>query len=248
MKRALAVLLVLFTLTGPTADALRVEGATIVLPVIGRFPGDGGTQWRTDVFVFNPYADQTTVTLKFYDGGTLRQFTAVMDGFTSLSLPDVVLETFGLQGGGGPLEIESTTRIEARARIYNSGNPAGQFGQGVQGIAKDLLSRQASLYGLSGLGSRVNVGVMNPNDHPVTVVMSILDAQNQLLHQETFDVGPRAYRQFGNIFVLYGIPAQDGVRVSFSEFDDPIYGYASEVRNDTGDAIFVFGTAPNTGP
>lgn len=248
MRRALAILFALLALTGPPADALRVEGPTIVLPVIGRFPGDGGTQWRTDVFIFNPYADQTTVTLKFYDGGTLRQFTAVMDGYTSLSLPDVVLNTFGLQGGGGPLEIASTTRIEARARIYNSGNPAGQFGQGVQGIAKDRLSRQASLYGLSGNGSRVNVGVMNPNDTPVTVTMSIQDSQNQLLHQEQFDVAPHTYRQFGNIFVLYGIPAQDGVRVSFNEFDDPIYGYASEVRNDTGDAIFTFGTAPNAGP
>jgi hypothetical protein len=25
----------------------------------------------------------------------------------------------------------------------------------------------------------------------------------------------------------------------------PIYGYASVVRNDTGDAIFIFGTSPN---
>ena len=249
MRRALAVSLVLlFMLSGPAADAVRVEGQTIILPVIGRFPGDGGTQWRTDVFIFNPYADQTTVTLKFYDGGTLRQFTSVMDGYTSLSLPDVVLATFGREGGGGPLEIESTSRIEARARIFNSGNPAGQFGQGVLGIAKDRLSRQASLYGLSGNGSRVNVGVMNPNEGAVTVVMSIQDKQNQLLHQEAFDVPPHTYRQFSNIFVLYGIPAQDGVRVSFNEFDDPIYGYASEVRNDTGDAIFVFGTAPNTGP
>jgi hypothetical protein len=238
----------LLFLTAMPVDALRTEGATIILPVIGRFPGDGGTQWRTDVFIFNPYGDQTNVTLKFYDGPALRQHAVVLDGYKSLSLPDIVLNTFGLQGGGGPLEIESTTRIEARARIFNSGNPAGQFGQGVQGIAKTLLSRQSSIYGLSGLGSRVNIGVMNPNDGPVTVTMSIQDKQNQLLHQEQFEVSPHTYRQFSNIFTLYGIPAQDGVRVSFNEFDDPIYGYASEVRNDTGDAIFVFGTAPNTGP
>jgi hypothetical protein len=24
-----------------------------------------------------------------------------------------------------------------------------------------------------------------------------------------------------------------------------IYGYASEVRNDTGDAVFIFGVSPN---
>jgi hypothetical protein len=27
-----------------------------------------------------------------------------------------------------------------------------------------------------------------------------------------------------------------------------IYGYASVVRNDTGDAIFIFGTSPNNWP
>lgn len=248
MRRVLVLSLVLLLLAAAVANAVRIEGQTIILPVIGRFPGDGGTQWRTDVFIFNPYADQTTVTLKFYDGAGLRQHTAVLDGFKSLSLPDVVLNTFGMTNGGGPLEIESTTRIEARARIFNSGNPAGQFGQSVVGIAEDRLSRQASLYGLSGLGSRVNIGVMNPHDHPVTVGLSVADRNNASLHSETFDVPPHTYRQFSNIFTLFGIPAQDGVRVSFNEFDDPIYGYASEVRNDTGDAVFVFGTAPNTGP
>lgn len=248
MRRALVLLLVLVPLSVATANALRTEGATIILPVIGRFPGDGGTQWRTDVFIFNPYADTTAVTLKFYDGAGLKTYTATLNGYNTLSLPDVVLNTFGASGGGGPLEIESNGRIEARARIYNSGNPAGQFGQGVEGIAKDRLSRQSLLYGLSAVGNRVNVGVMNPNDNTVTVGMSIQDRNNGVLYQTSFDVAPHTYRQFGNIFATYGIPEQSGVRVSFNEFDDAIYGYASEVRNDTGDAVFLFGTAPNAGP
>jgi len=248
MRRALVVLLVLVPLVAATADALRMEGATIILPVIGRFAGDGGTQWRTDVFIVNPYGDTTTVTLKFYDGSGLRTFATTLNGYNTLSLPDVVLNTFGATVGGGPLEIESNGRIEARARIYNSGNPAGEFGQGVPGIAKDRLGRQSSIFGLSAVGNRVNVGVMNPNDTVVTVSMTIQAKDNSVLYSSTFDVPPHSYRQFGNIFATYGIPAQDGVRVQFNEFDDPIYGYASEVRNDTGDAVFVFGTAPNTGP
>lgn len=248
MRRALLVSLVLLPLIAATANAVRVEGETIILPVIGRFPGDGGTLWRTDVFIFNPYGDTTTVTLRFYDASGLKEFVATLEGYHSLSLPDVVLNTFGAGNGGGPLEIVSTTRIEARARIFNSGNPAGQFGQGVQGIAKERLGRQSSIYGLSGFGNRVNAGVMNPNDNTVTVTVSIQDKNNALLHSESVDLAPHSYRQFSNIFAAYGIPAQDGVRVSFNEFDDPIYGYASEVRNDTGDAVFVFGTAPNTGP
>jgi hypothetical protein len=248
VRRALLVSLILVPLIAATASALRTEGATIILPVIGRFPGDGGTLWRTDVFIFNPYADVTTVTLKFYDSSGLKTQTLVLNGYNSVSLPDIVQNTFGLAGGGGPLEIESNGRIDARARIYNSGNPAGQFGQNVTGIAEDRLSRQSALFGLSGIGQRVNVGVMNPHDHTVTVTMSIQDKNNAMLHSEEVDVAPHTYRQFSNIFVAYAIPAQDGVRVSFNEFDDPIYGYASEVRNDTGDAVFTFGTAPNAGP
>jgi len=248
MRRALIVCLFLLFVTAAPVSAVRLEGPVVILPVIGRFPGDGGTQWRTDLFLLNSFGETTTVTLKFYDGTGLKTFTTAINPYNSLSLPDVVLNTFGLQGGGGPLEIESTTRIEARARIYNSGNPAGQFGQGVPGITRDLLSRQSSLYGLSGSGARVNVGVMNPNDRTVTVSMVIVDRFNQGIAGETFDLAPHSYRQFGNIFALYNIPEQQGVRVQFNEFDDPIYGYASEVRNDTGDAIFTFGTAPNTGP
>lgn len=248
MKRALVTALVLLPLITVTANAVRIEGETIILPVIGRFPGDGGTQWRTDLFILNPYADVTTVTLKFYDGAGLRQHTVVLNGFHSLSFPDVVLNTFGLANGGGPLEIETNGRIEARARIYNTGNPAGQFGQSVRGIAEDRLGRQSSVFGLSGAGSRVNVGAMNPNDHPVTITMTIQDRNNVPLASQTFDLAPHSYRQFSNIFATFSIPEQDGVRVQFNEFDDPIYGYASEVRNDTGDAVFSFGTAPNTGP
>lgn len=248
MRRVLVLSLLLLLLAAAVAQAVRLEGETIILPVIGRFPGDGGTQWRTDVFLFNPYSDPATITLKFYDGGGLHTHAVVLDGFKSVSLPDVVLNTFGMTNGGGPLEIESTSRIEARARIFNSGNPAGQFGQGVPGIGFDRLSRQSSIYGLSGLGSRVNVGVMNPNATTVTVTMNIADKNNLGIAAQTFDVPPHTYRQFSNIFALFSIPAQDGLRVQFNELDDAIYGYASEVRNDTGDAVFVFGTAPNTGP
>jgi hypothetical protein len=248
MKRSLVAALVLLPLIAVTANALRIEGETIILPVVGRFPGDGGTQWRTDLFILNPYADLTTVTLKFYDAAGPHAHTHVLPGYGSLTFPDVVLTTFGLANGGGPLEIETNGRIEARARIYNTGNPAGQFGQSVQGIGKDRLGRQSSVFGLSANGTRVNVGAMNPNDHAVTVTMVIQDRYNMPLASQTFDLPPHSYRQFSNIFPAFGIPPQDTVRVQFNEIDDPIYGYASEVRNDTGDAVFTFGTAPNTGP
>ncbi|MEO8218463.1 MAG: hypothetical protein ABI718_15380 [Acidobacteriota bacterium] len=51
--------------------------------------------------------------------------------------------------------------------------------------------------------------------------------------------------QSSDIF-RFGIAPQADVQVEFNTSGDLIYGYASEVRNDTGDAIFVCGTSPNS--
>ena len=74
----------------------------------------------------------------------------VTSPFTTITLTDICLNTFGRANTGGMLEIDGGIYTpEARARIYNVGNPAGQFGQGVPGIGLGRLSRQAFLYGLS---------------------------------------------------------------------------------------------------
>lgn len=232
------------------AFALKTGGSPMVIPVIGRFPGAGGTQWRTDIFLSNPFTPTQIATLKFYPGsGVVKEATVTMAPFSTATLNDVVLNTFGLENAGGVLEIYvgESSSIEARATIYNTGNPAGRFGQGVPGIARGYLNRQAFLFGLSGIdGSRVNVGVANPNDTATQITMRITDAANVDLYSRTDTVGPHAYIQFNDIFSTFGIGARAGLQINFTTNGALIYGYASEVRNDTGDAIFTFGLSPNS--
>ena len=245
-KFTLGLTLAASLLSAAPLFALRVEGNTVIIPVIGRFPGTGGTQWRTDVFIHNAYMPGQTVTLKFYPtGGAMVQTTVPVGQYSGASLPDIVLNTFGMPLGAGVLEVSGVS-VMARARIYNSGNPAGEFGQGVQGIAKERLGRQALMHGLvSGGGTRTNVGVMNPNDVDIDVNFRIADANNNTLHSQGVTVPPHSYIQYSDIFSALGIPPQSGISVQFNTFELPLYGYASEVRNDTGDAVFTFGLGPN---
>src|SRR5688572_11702912 len=75
--------------------ALNLSGSPMIIPVVGRFPGAGGTQWRTDLFVSNPGTSAQVVTLKFYQsGGPLREHTFAIGPFATVSLPDIVLNTF----------------------------------------------------------------------------------------------------------------------------------------------------------
>jgi len=250
MRRFLiALLLILPLASAHEAHALNVSGERIVFPVIGRFPGAGGTQWQTDVFIANPGTPTYELTLRFYPSGEGVQVrTITMTPFSVTTLTDICLNTFGRANTGGMLELDAGVFTpEARARIYNVGNPAGQFGQGVPGVGYGRLSRQAFLYGLStNSANRLNVGVANPNDVPVVVSIFVNDHTGANIHTRDVTVQAHQFVQFNDIAVVFGIPAQDGLVVNMNTSGELIYGYASEVRNDTGDAVFVFGLSPNS--
>ncbi|MHB0972554.1 MAG: hypothetical protein ACYC7A_22535 [Thermoanaerobaculia bacterium] len=252
MKRT-AMVLLLLVLSTP-AYAVKSDSTHVVIPIAGRIPGALQTQWRTDVFIRSISSNDTqTGTLTFYPAGQ----AAIQRSFTlqpgqSATYRDIVKNTFGLDQASGQLHVVSLVGIplEARARIFNSGNPVGEFGQGIEGIGLEWLQTQAVLFGLDGTqAGRVNVGVANPNDTPVSARMQIYDKNHTELHPyEYFTVAPHETRQFNDIFALYGIPPQDTVTVTIFSTGvgaPPIYGYSSEVRNDTGDAVFVCGTGPN---
>jgi hypothetical protein len=247
MRKLLLVLLLLLPLVASDAKALNISGERVIVPVIGRFPGAGGTQWRTDVFIANPGTPTYPLTLRFYPTGQPVQVrTMTITPFSVLTLTDICLNTFGLANTGGVLEVEAGVYTpQVRARIYNVGNPAGQFGQGVPGIGYGNLGRQAYLFGLSTTGgNRVNIGVANPNDVAIVVNVYVNNHLNAPLATRAVTVQPHQYVQYNDIVVALGIAPQEGLIVNMIS-DQLLYGFASEVRNDTGDAVFTFGVSPN---
>ncbi|HYS53557.1 MAG TPA: hypothetical protein VER58_07330 [Thermoanaerobaculia bacterium] len=112
------IFLLLVFLVAPAAMALRTGDSTVILPIIGRFPGAGGTQWRTDVFIANPYTPAATVTATFYvAGGSPMTASLTIGAFSTVSFPDITLNTFGLSNASGQLVLTTSLSIEARARI-----------------------------------------------------------------------------------------------------------------------------------
>ena len=250
MRRlSLVLFLIVVVVSAYDAQALRLGEGKVIIPVIGRFPGAGGTQWHTDLFLANPYTPDATVTLRFYPAGApMQERTVVVGRYSNLTLPDVVLNTFGMASSGGPLEVigSGTDRTQARARIYNTGNPAGEFGQGVPGIGFPFLNRQAHLFGLNAAnGTRLNVGVTNPNDIEAGITINVYrDKSSEMLHSREVTLPPHGNVQYNDIVTAFGFAPQDGIQIEMVS-DQYIYGYASEVRNDTGDAVFSFGLSPN---
>jgi hypothetical protein len=244
------VLLAVCLLVPLSAGAINTGDTTVIIPIIGRFPGIAPSQWRTDVFIANHNTVAKTLTLNFYvSGGSLMTRTVAVEAFSTVTLRDIVLNTFGQSNAAGQLEIKSPNEsgFEARARIYNAGSSIGDFGQNVPGLGRAYLNRQAFVYGLSGInGNRVNFGVANPNTTVVEGTISVTNKDNVSLASVPVTLQPHETRQFNDIFTAFGITPQADVQIQFSTFEFGVYGYASEVRNDSGDAIFVFGTSPNS--
>jgi len=252
MKRCLfwpAVVVVILS-TG-WAHAFSIGGTTIVVPVVIHAPGAQSTQWRTDLWISNSSSVEKDVTVTYYpNGAASSSFTTHIGTYQTIEIDDVVLARFGMDDSKGLLMLTTggSSGFSARARIFNSGDPAGEFGQFVPGIALRYLNRQGYIPGVTGVdGNRANVGIANPSDHTITCSVGFYHGDYSYLGTTTITVPATSVVQVNDIFAAAGVTPVHNVqlRIDGGDKNNPIYSYASIVRDGTGDAIFIFGTSPN---
>jgi hypothetical protein len=245
--KTIAFLLLLAVATN--ASAVDFSGTEVFIPVISRVPGANGTQWQTDLVISSraTIGLVTTVAMKYTPAGTTTPLlsTLVLQPRETVTINDALAEHFGFEQSFGTLSLLSTTPsvpIAAHARVYNVGNPAGQFGQMVQGIATDKLGSRLWLHGLSGIGgNRTNIGVANPNDVPAAVSLSWFDKNGEQRGAvQGLQVPPSGIYLINDVFAAFGVEYDEGFSVRVFA-DRPVYAYASVVRNDTGDAYTITG-------
>lgn len=243
--RSLILVLALFsTLTLQAAD---FSGLELFIPVVSRVPGANGTQWRTDLVISNRSEFESTSIKLVYDpvGASPSQSSFEVPARGSVTIPDVLLNPFGRTQSYGTLWVGSTNdeaKISAHARIYNAGNPAGEFGQLIQALPINTLSKNVWINGIIGIrGNRTNVGIANPNNEVVKYTLSWYDRsgneQGVLLNQT---VQPWDVFLINDVFSALHTAPDDSVSIRIIA-DRPIYAYASVVRNDTGDAYTIPG-------
>ena len=241
-----------------TAHAVRMDGNLPIIPIVTHAPGVGGSVWRTDVWITNPSSTTTVsdVVLSLYPiggGAPIPSGTSYTIGPNStLELTDVVSSVFGQSNASGLLlaRMPQENALELRARIYNVGNSAGQFGQFVPGFTWRQLWKDARITGASGVdGNRLNVGVANATEFPVDVTVFLSGPNNEPLGGQNVHLDGWQVVQVNDVFTKWGIAPAGNVQIRITNNatecqNCAIYGYASVVRNDTGDASFIFGSWP----
>jgi hypothetical protein len=246
MYRAAA--LVLTAVLASTASAYDFSGNELFIPTIGRTPGGFGTQWQSDLVVTNRSEHfETEISMFYFPQGTEPiQHRLNLSPLQTVTMTDVLLETFGIADTIGALWMgaaDERVTLAAHARVYNTGNAAGEFGQSIDALPPEALGTTAWLHGLNGAeGNRVNVGVGNPSNETTFFSISWYEASGELRGSVQVSIGPWQTYRINDIFDFTGLARQPGATVRVFASANPVYVYASVIRNDTGDAYTLLGT------
>jgi hypothetical protein len=245
MKLRTVLVLLVLALAG-SVHAADLAGANILLPIAGRTGGAFGSQWQTDLVITNLEADPVPLTLTFYGAdGQYVASTTTLWGNGTMAIEDVLLKAFDMPNSSGMIRVSSTredARVTARAYIVNRGNATGEYGQGVPGVPVDGLATDHVLSGIAkGDNRRTNIGIANPWAMPASVTLALHGAEGQQLGTIHRIVPAFEVLQINDAFAAF--EAEPSVEASVRVTSQVgVYAYASIVRNDSGDAVFVPGT------
>ena len=226
------------------AEASDFIGSDLLIPIAGRTGGACGSRWQTDILVTNTSRfTREPVLIVFRQAGTPDvELSAAIEPRATLILRDIVRTTFGQESGTGTIRIIASSHgaaLSARARIYNTASPVGEFGQIVQGVVVSQLTREACLPGLSGLGpNRTNVGIANATAELAQAVLTLWDRDGEMRRGILVEIPAGGVLVLNDVFAHLGSGPLDGATIHVVA-SHPFYAWGSIVRSDSGDSDFV---------
>lgn len=238
--------LVVLLLLSPIASAVDFASPDVLVPIVARTPGAFGTFWQTDVTITSlatePVTSPVAITLT-NDFGDFA-FDQRIDPGETIVLADIMKTAFSREQGFGALRVSSPSNVLllVRARIYTTHPTAGEFGQIVQGLPIESLATQVDLSGFTvRTGARMNIGIASPV--AATTARLWLRDRFGVNIGEPLDVAvPRGgVVQINDIIRRFRTEELEGGSVHVTA-TQPVYAYASVVRNDSGDPLFIIGT------
>lgn len=274
-------LLIFAALTSSPVSAQEIAH-TQFFPILARTAGAGGTQWVTDLTVHNHSDSDLVVGVQFLEANQANVFNpAFPDRFSiapreTLLFEDALNALFGFDtdikgamvvtvdpqlvpGSGNPEGSE----ILAITRTYNTGDPAGTFGQTVPALGWIINAAPTKSVATGVINSerfRSNLGVMNMTFiDSLRIKYRVLDGSGDVVSQGMKTLKPASVGQWS--LQSLGVPKSDGpLTIELwmhpdDVLDDPcavnfptmFIAYVSKVDGNpdgTGDAEFIY-AAPN---
>jgi hypothetical protein len=275
ITRALPLVLGCIILAGAPLSAQEIAHSQF-FPILARTAGVGGTQWVTDLTIHNMTDEQLEVGTQFLEADTANVFNPTFpDRFTlapreTRMIPDVLSTMFGYDTdikGSMLVTVDPSlisgnpdgAQILATTRTYNTGDPAGTFGQTVPSLSRTINASASTSVITGAVNStrfRSNLGIANMALlTELRVRYRVLDADGGLVAEGMRTLQPASVSQWS--FQQLGVPKQDGpLTVELwmhpddvladpcaTQFPNMFIAYVSKVDGNpdgTGDAEFIY--------
>lgn len=151
--------------------------------IAGHAPGNGGSQWRTDLVTRNLGTANASLKFIFHHAGGNIEGTGSVVGSGQKGFEDII-GALGATNAIGSLEICSDQPLLVMGRIFNEAE-AGTFGQNVDGHVADLGYSAGQTVSLIGLRQtslyRSNIIVTNAGTTEAQVSITLFDAEGTSL-------------------------------------------------------------------
>ena len=221
---------------------------TVTLPVAVSAVGRGGIPFVSDVRVFNTsYTDVLTVTAIFRFGG--QQSVFQLGPRQATAFDDICVGLFGAPNSLGAVDFitdGALGQLTVTSQLRSPATEGGHVGMFVPGLPQSAAHAETVLTSLINGESRTNIGVYNPNEVSVAATISLFDGP-VLLGTVAAPLAPHAVSQYNDIYRLVGlegIVTTDGyATVESNDPQRPLFSYAAEADNLSGDLILVVGSA-----
>ena len=226
--------------------AVPLRAETVTLPTVASVAGAGGVPFVSDVRVFNTsYSDVLTVTAVYRFNGATQTFQLAPR--EAKAFDDIAVSLFASPGSLGAVEFTSaaaqgTLVVASQLRSPVAGG--GFVGMFIPGLPPSAASAVTVLTALSNGDSRTNIGVYNPNPGAVTATIRLFDGA-VLLGTTSVGLAGHGATQVNNIYGVVGFGSlvrTDGhATVESSDPSSPLFTFAAEADNRSGDLILIVG-------
>jgi photosystem II stability/assembly factor-like uncharacterized protein len=236
----------------PGQDTEGIPESKITLPAAASLRGAGGTDFHSDVKVWNTsetaFANVTARYVCFTGGCGDAEESFLVAPRRMLVLNDVVTSLFHAPDTGGVIEFVSGQPLVVTSRLYTPAPSEPTVGMFVPGLPPGRASPAVVLNGLShpanfSSGSRVNVGVFNQADVAQVVTYRLFDGAGNQIGQTARLFAAREAFQVNDIFSFLNVSAAVETAYCLLEGNEflPLFAYAAIIDNRSQDPIFVPG-------
>ncbi len=219
-----------------------------LLPVVTHVGGLGGSEWRTDVQIYNQDPN-VSPTKPLVMTATLGNVARTLEIFDATYIYEDFMRTITNVDGTGPVIITARTQYPPQiwTRTYTQ-TEGGTFGQFIPAIRLDQAGGGAAAgsgkYFLAGLRSnaryRTNVGLVNPTTSTLPITVAVYDDVRAKVAQFTKTVGSLQWYQFNIKDDAPGLKADRPFSIELSVPDGQwLIAYASFLDNGSNDPVYM---------